>query len=271
MRAGRPDRRPRPRRRHGRRRAGRFLLDHQSPHRRPHRRPLARRPAAAHGRHRRHQRRTARGPPAASCATCARGDRVVCGTDGIRIVPEFQERDRQHFAFMANDISSERRVEATVAADRAGDARRARHAAADRLRRRPGRGAHGRRALLLAADSHRLGGRAAGRQRHRRPRHRVVLLRHLARRRSRAGRARARRPQAPHEGDQPGQPRRRHRAGGRVRRAHERRHVRPGHAPRAVRARRQHPRRRAAARHGDGPDRGAGALCACCSRAPAWW
>lgn len=43
------------------------------------------------------------------------GDQVVCGTDGIRIVPEFQERDRQHFAFMANDISSERRVEASVA------------------------------------------------------------------------------------------------------------------------------------------------------------
>jgi lysine-ketoglutarate reductase/saccharopine dehydrogenase-like protein (TIGR00300 family) len=44
-----------------------------------------------------------------------RGDRVVCGVDGIRIVPEFQERDRQHFAFMANDISSERRVESSVA------------------------------------------------------------------------------------------------------------------------------------------------------------
>lgn len=44
-----------------------------------------------------------------------RGDRVVCGTDGVRVVPEFQERDRQHFAFMANDISSERRVEASVA------------------------------------------------------------------------------------------------------------------------------------------------------------
>src|SRR5690606_38070664 len=43
-----------------------------------------------------------------------RGDRVVCGTDGVRVVPEFQERDRQHFAFMANDISSARRVEATV-------------------------------------------------------------------------------------------------------------------------------------------------------------
>ncbi len=53
-------------------------------------------------------------------ATCRKlrdvrkGDRVVCGTDGIRIVPEFQERDRQHFAFMANEISSERRVESTV-------------------------------------------------------------------------------------------------------------------------------------------------------------
>ena len=44
-----------------------------------------------------------------------RGDRVVCGTDGVRIQPEFQERDRQHFAFMANDISSERRVEVSVA------------------------------------------------------------------------------------------------------------------------------------------------------------
>ncbi len=44
-----------------------------------------------------------------------RGERVVCGTDGVRVSPEFQERDRQHFAFMANDISSERRVEASVA------------------------------------------------------------------------------------------------------------------------------------------------------------
>jgi lysine-ketoglutarate reductase/saccharopine dehydrogenase-like protein (TIGR00300 family) len=44
-----------------------------------------------------------------------RGDLVVCGTDGVRVSPEFQERDRQHFAFMANDISSERRVEASVA------------------------------------------------------------------------------------------------------------------------------------------------------------
>ena len=42
------------------------------------------------------------------------GDRVVCGIDGIRVVPEFRERDRFGFAFMTNDVSSERRVEASV-------------------------------------------------------------------------------------------------------------------------------------------------------------
>ena len=44
-----------------------------------------------------------------------RGDRVVCGLEGIRVTPEFRERDRADFAFMANEISSERRVEASVA------------------------------------------------------------------------------------------------------------------------------------------------------------
>jgi lysine-ketoglutarate reductase/saccharopine dehydrogenase-like protein (TIGR00300 family) len=43
------------------------------------------------------------------------GDRIVCGTTGIRIVPEFRERDRQGFAFMTNEISSERRVEVSIA------------------------------------------------------------------------------------------------------------------------------------------------------------
>jgi lysine-ketoglutarate reductase/saccharopine dehydrogenase-like protein (TIGR00300 family) len=43
-----------------------------------------------------------------------RGDRVVCGVDGIRVTPEFRERDRLGFAFMTNDISSERRVEVSV-------------------------------------------------------------------------------------------------------------------------------------------------------------
>ena len=42
------------------------------------------------------------------------GDRVVCGVSGIRVTPEFQERDRHGFAFMANEISSERRVEVGV-------------------------------------------------------------------------------------------------------------------------------------------------------------
>src|SRR5262245_52980828 len=58
-----------------------------------------------------------------------KGDAVVCGIHGIKIVPEFQARDRLGFAFMSNEISSERRVEVGVAriaammreAKRAGD------------------------------------------------------------------------------------------------------------------------------------------------------
>jgi lysine-ketoglutarate reductase/saccharopine dehydrogenase-like protein (TIGR00300 family) len=42
------------------------------------------------------------------------GDRVVCGVSGVRVIPEFQERDRYGFAFMTNEISSERRVETGV-------------------------------------------------------------------------------------------------------------------------------------------------------------
>jgi lysine-ketoglutarate reductase/saccharopine dehydrogenase-like protein (TIGR00300 family) len=42
------------------------------------------------------------------------GDQVVCGVNGIRVNPEFQERDRHGFAFMTNEISSERRVEVGV-------------------------------------------------------------------------------------------------------------------------------------------------------------
>jgi lysine-ketoglutarate reductase/saccharopine dehydrogenase-like protein (TIGR00300 family) len=43
------------------------------------------------------------------------GDRVVCGLAGIRITPEFRDRERADFSFMANEVSSERRVEASVA------------------------------------------------------------------------------------------------------------------------------------------------------------
>jgi lysine-ketoglutarate reductase/saccharopine dehydrogenase-like protein (TIGR00300 family) len=42
------------------------------------------------------------------------GDAVVCGVAGVRVIPEFRERDRHGFAFMANEISSERRVEVGV-------------------------------------------------------------------------------------------------------------------------------------------------------------
>ncbi|MEO8070594.1 MAG: TIGR00300 family protein [Acidobacteriota bacterium] len=54
-------------------------------------------------------------------ATCRKlrelrvGDRVVCGLEGLRVVPEFRDRDRADFSFMSNEVSSERRVEASVA------------------------------------------------------------------------------------------------------------------------------------------------------------
>jgi lysine-ketoglutarate reductase/saccharopine dehydrogenase-like protein (TIGR00300 family) len=43
------------------------------------------------------------------------GEAVVCGHEGIRVTPEFRERDRHGFTFMSNDVSSERRVEGSVA------------------------------------------------------------------------------------------------------------------------------------------------------------
>lgn len=42
------------------------------------------------------------------------GEMIVCGAHGVRIQPEFKERDRLGFAFMSNDISSERRSETAV-------------------------------------------------------------------------------------------------------------------------------------------------------------
>ena len=42
------------------------------------------------------------------------GDRVVVGTRGIRVLPESKERNRLGFAFMSNDISSERQLETAV-------------------------------------------------------------------------------------------------------------------------------------------------------------
>lgn len=42
------------------------------------------------------------------------GEMVVCGTGGVRVIPVYKERTRKAFAFMANDVSSERRVETAV-------------------------------------------------------------------------------------------------------------------------------------------------------------
>ena len=41
-------------------------------------------------------------------------DPIVCGMQGIRVSPQFQERDRLGFAFMTNDVSTERRVEVSA-------------------------------------------------------------------------------------------------------------------------------------------------------------
>ncbi len=42
------------------------------------------------------------------------GDEVVCGMQGIRVLPDLQGRDKPTFGFMSNDVSSERRVEVAV-------------------------------------------------------------------------------------------------------------------------------------------------------------
>ncbi|MGE0043028.1 MAG: TIGR00300 family protein [Vicinamibacterales bacterium] len=43
------------------------------------------------------------------------GDQVVCGMQGVRVLPDIQSRDKPSFGFMSNDVSSERRVEVAVA------------------------------------------------------------------------------------------------------------------------------------------------------------
>lgn len=48
-----------------------------------------------------------------------KGDQVVLGLTGIRVQPEFVERDRADFGFMSGDVSSERKVQ--LAVDRAAE------------------------------------------------------------------------------------------------------------------------------------------------------
>ena len=44
-----------------------------------------------------------------------KGDVVVCGMHGVRVMPDVQSRERPSFGFMSNEVSSERRVETAVA------------------------------------------------------------------------------------------------------------------------------------------------------------
>ena len=65
-------------------------------------------------------------------ATCRKvrdlrkGDLVVCGMSGVRVLPDIQARDKPTFGFMSNEVSSERRVETAVArvADQMRDTKR---------------------------------------------------------------------------------------------------------------------------------------------------
>ena len=56
----------------------------------------------------------AQGPTCRKLREVKQGDRVVCGLAGLRVAPEFRDRERSDFAFMSNEVSSERRVEASV-------------------------------------------------------------------------------------------------------------------------------------------------------------
>ncbi len=54
------------------------------------------------------------GPRAVKLRDVRKGDEVVCGHAGIKVVPVFKDRERKDFTFMTNEISSERRVEIAV-------------------------------------------------------------------------------------------------------------------------------------------------------------
>jgi lysine-ketoglutarate reductase/saccharopine dehydrogenase-like protein (TIGR00300 family) len=43
-----------------------------------------------------------------------KGERIVVGTEGIRVSPPEKERDRAHFGFMTNEVSSEKQVKLAV-------------------------------------------------------------------------------------------------------------------------------------------------------------
>ena len=121
-----------------------------------------------------HQRMDAAIIVSGRAATCRKlrdvkaGDRVVCGLGGLRVTPEFRDRDRSDFAFMSNEVSSERRVEASV--ERIARMMEATKARGLRIAfvAGPVVDPYRRRAVFHRAHSRRLRGRAARRQRARR-------------------------------------------------------------------------------------------------------
>ena len=136
------------------------------------------------------------------------GDRVVCGAGGRegRAAAGDRPQPTGGFEFMNSEVSSEKpqallvRQIAQQMRDVKADGQQ------DPLGRRPGRRAHRRGAGDGGARRGGLRRRAVRRQRARHPRHRVVAVRHLARRRPPAGPRRRARARAPHPRDQPDPP-----------------------------------------------------------------
>ena len=54
------------------------------------------------------------GPVCRKLRDIRKGDRVVCNSESVRVFPPFRDRDNDVFAFMANDVSSERSVDVAV-------------------------------------------------------------------------------------------------------------------------------------------------------------
>ena len=163
-------------------------------------------------------------------ATCRPGDAVVCGAHGVRVEmpPPAPRGEEEDFGFMSSAVSSEKPQALLVRqiAERMREVKAA--GQADPLGRRAGRRAHRRGPGDGPAGARRLRRRPLRRQRAGHPRHRVVAVRHLARRRPVQGLGRAARARAPHPRDQHDPRGRLDRGGGGVRRPHRRRHARDG-------------------------------------------
>ena len=56
----------------------------------------------------------AAGPHCVKLRDVKRGDLIVCGHRGIKVIPDFKSRERKDFGFMASEVSSEKRVEVVV-------------------------------------------------------------------------------------------------------------------------------------------------------------